>query len=273
MKIIVHIEPTLKHHAKYLKPLAKAMAKKGHDVAVRMNFVPGGCDLAVFWGHGKRTENLRARQIAAGKDYLVAEAAVFGEQLDMISLGFNGCRGEAEYEIGPDPDGRLKMLGVEAALWIGGDKKLFKKRVVFVVGQMESDSTVAGVNQQRFLHDAIVAGGNKTIFRQHPKGGVVPRIKCKMHDGDFDDMIKRASCVVTISSTSAVGAVLAGVPVIALDPRSMAYDVAGHSLDDIKNPPMPDRDEWMKKLAYVQWAPDELADGSALDVIFQRYAK
>lgn len=273
MKIIVHIEPTLAHHAKYLKPLAKAMKKAGHDVAVRMNFVPGACDLVVFWGHGVRTQNLRDRQIAAGKDYLVAEAAVFGKQLDMISLGFNGCRGEAEYEIGPDPDARLKMLGLEATPWIGGDKKLGKKRVVFVVGQMGSDSIVAGVNQHQFFHDAIVAGGKKTIFRQHPKGGVLPRIKCKIHDGDFDDMIKRASCVVTISSTAAVGAVLAGVPVIAVDPRSMAYDVAGHDLEDMKSPPMPDRDEWLRKLAFVQWTPDELADGAALDVIFQRYAK
>jgi hypothetical protein len=285
MKVTVYVNPNLEHHEKFLVPFGKSIAKAGHDVTIAQDLVFRFADLIIFWGHGPKTESIRERQIEAGRDYLVAEAAVYGEQLAMVSLGYNGCRGEAEYVMGDDPDGRAKMLGLKMVDWpeiaAAGDgavkraaktakNKLMKKKII-VMGQFPGDSSLSGVDFDGFVHDAMVMAGKKGVFRKHPRGGYVPRIKCNIHDGDMGDALKNASCVVTMNDTAAVEAVLAGVPVVAMDPRSMAYDVAGHSLEDMKNPATPDREEWFKKLAFVQWTPEELADGTAWKTVGKKY--
>ena len=284
MKVAVYVNPNLEHHEKFLVPFGESIAKGGHDVEIMRNQVFRFADLIIFWGHGSKTQSIRERQVAAGRDYLVAEAAVYGEQLAMVSLGYNGCRGEAEYLMGDDPEGRAKMLGLKMVDWPevgngdGAVKKLAKsakdklmRKKIFVMGQFPGDSSLRGVDYDGFVHDAMVIVGGKGVFRKHPLSEFVPRIKCKVHDGDLADALKNASCVVTMNSTSAVEAVLAGVPVVAMDPRSMVYDVAGHDLKDMKNPVMPDRDEWFKKLAYVQWTPEELADGTAWETVGKKY--
>ena len=285
MKVTVYVNPKLKHHEKFLVPFANSIKKAGHAVEVMRKNVFRVADLIVFWGHGANTKDIRDAQIAAGKDYLVAEAAVFGDQLAMISLGYNGARGEAEYIIGDDPEGRAKLLGLKVVDWPviannkdGGLKKAaamakakFAKKKIFVMGQVPSDAMLKGVDYAGFVHDAMVKAGGKGVFRKHPKSDYEPKLKCKVHDGDFADVIKNASCVVTMNSTSAVEAAIAGVPVVAMDPRSMVYDVAGHDLEDMKNPPMPDREAWFKRLAFVQWTPEELADGTAWETVGKKY--
>lgn len=284
MKVVVYVNPKLEHHERFLVPFGESIRKAGHDVEVARDRIFRFADLVIFWGHGPKTQSVRERQIAAGRDCLVAEAAVYGEQLAMVSLGYNGCRGEAEYMMGDDPEGRAKMLGLKMVDWPevgsgdGAVKKLAKsakdklmRKKIFVMGQVPNDPMLDGVGYDNFVHDVMVIAGSRGVFRKHPLSEYVPRLKCKVDEGGLDDALKNASCVVTMNSTAAVAAVLAGVPVVAMDPRSMVYDVAGHDLKDMKNPVMPDRKEWFERLAFVQWTPEELADGAAWQTVGKKY--
>ena len=78
----------------------------------------------------------------------------------------------------------------------------------------------------------------------------------------LEEDFKDAYCVVSFSSGSAVDAVLAGVPNIALDPGNMAWLVSKHSLDNIEYERyISDRKEWMQKISHCQWNVEELENG------------
>jgi hypothetical protein len=90
-----------------------------------------------------------------------------------------------------------------------------------------------------------------THFRPHPAGDNptgLPQAR------DFED-----SAAVTLNSSIAVQCVLNGIPTVTVDEGSMAWDVTGHSLNDIR---FPDRAPWCHRLAWTQWSDDEIRDGT-----------
>ena len=62
------------------------------------------------------------------------------------------------------------------------------------------------------------------------------------------------------SSNPAMEAVINGIPVFVSE-NSLCYDVGNHSLSNINNPVMPDRQEWTNKLSYTEWFPEEITQG------------
>ena len=285
MKVVVYVNPKMEHQKRALLPFAESIDPTKHSVDVVYDTIFRFADLFVMWGCTQRNEDLRKRQADVGKDCLIAEAAAFGGQLDMVSMGFNGSRGEAEYIAGDEPAGRAEEIGLGLAGWCGAvsddagklkklgakAKKLLSKKKIYIIGQVPSDSTLRGVDYDGFVRDALGVAGKKGVFRKHPKSDYVPRVDCEINDGDVGDVIDNALCVVTMTSTLAVEAVIYGVPVVAMDPRSMAYAVAGHSLEDMKNPVMPERAEWLLWLAYTQYGLDELADGTAWKILVKKF--
>ena len=73
--------------------------------------------------------------------------------------------------------------------------------------------------------------------------------------------LEDAWCLVTHSSTAAVTAVIAGVPVF-VEPTCAAAPVGRTDLD-IENPDYPEREAWVAALAWRQWAPVEISSGKA----------
>ncbi len=67
---------------------------------------------------------------------------------------------------------------------------------------------------------------------------------------------------VSFSSNAAVEAVVAGIPVFAMSESNMAWPVAGHDLEQIEDPPQPDREKWAWQMAYAQYSPGEMMDGT-----------
>ncbi len=69
-------------------------------------------------------------------------------------------------------------------------------------------------------------------------------------------------CAVGYNSTPNVVAALEGVPVYVEDPKnSWAADIAFTNLHEIQNPPMPDRSEWLHKIANIHWSNEEVKTG------------
>lgn len=64
------------------------------------------------------------------------------------------------------------------------------------------------------------------------------------------------------NSTPNVVAAIEGVPVYVDDPQhSWAQDIAFERLADIENPAMPDRTQWLEKIANIHWSNQEVRDG------------
>lgn len=76
-----------------------------------------------------------------------------------------------------------------------------------------------------------------------------------------DDLVN-CWCAVGYNSTPNVVAALEGVPVYVEDSKnSWAADIAFTDLSQIANPPMPDRSEWIHKIANIHWSNEEVQHG------------
>jgi len=76
------------------------------------------------------------------------------------------------------------------------------------------------------------------------------------------DALINCWCTVGINSTPNVVAAIEGVPGYIEDSRrSWAADVAFTDLAQIENPPLPDRTEWIHKIANIHWSNQEVISG------------
>ena len=80
----------------------------------------------------------------------------------------------------------------------------------------------------------------------------------------LEDELAEARLAITWSSTSAVEAVLAGVPVVCMDKRCAAWPVASHDVSMIIRP---ERLEWLSELTWRNWTHEELASGEAWEFL------
>jgi hypothetical protein len=79
----------------------------------------------------------------------------------------------------------------------------------------------------------------------------------------FQEDLDNAWAMVTHNSTAGVDAAVYGVPVYNTDDKALSWDVANHSFDNINNPDMPDRTQWLNNLGYAMWSKSEIEQGLA----------
>ena len=71
-----------------------------------------------------------------------------------------------------------------------------------------------------------------------------------------------AWCSVGYNSTPNCASVLQGIPVYLDDPlNSWAHDVGFDDISLIENPPTPNREKWLDKIAHIHWSNDEISSG------------
>jgi hypothetical protein len=108
------------------------------------------------------------------------------------------------------------------------------------------------------------------VVRPHPRSpfkldipGVRVEVPQKLRDtyDDFD-IDYNYHCVVNHNSGPAVQAAIQGVPVIC-DSSSLAGELSG-TFENIENIQLPDRTDWIIKLAHTEWTVDEIAQGIPL---------
>jgi hypothetical protein len=87
------------------------------------------------------------------------------------------------------------------------------------------------------------------------------RIATSVNANIRDDLIN-CWCVVGYNSTPNVVSVIEGVPAYVEDPvHSWAADVAFTDLNQIVDPPTPDRSVWINKIANIHWSNQEVCEG------------
>lgn len=83
---------------------------------------------------------------------------------------------------------------------------------------------------------------------------------------DIIDDFKNCWCSVTYNSSPGVASIIEGIPTFVTDPvpqNSQAFLVSNIDLSQIENPLLPNRQQWVEKLAMSHWNFTELANGEA----------
>lgn len=250
------------HQIETAKALAAGMAAHGDtaeifaadaDFMARTDF-----DAVCVWGW-RRGQVFRD----LGFDVLVMERAYVEDRFTWISLGWNGLNGKARW---PDQDSPQR--------WQQNFSHLLREwrtpaadspRYALLLGQVPSDSACRSINLESWLTGVarrLRSTGRHVLFRPHPKAPYVKVPGAVVSPGrSLADDLAVAEFAVTFNSNSGVDAVLAGVPTVAYDRGSMAWDVTSHSVDD--SLVRPDRSAWAHRLAWRQWLPAEIAAGVA----------
>jgi len=120
----------------------------------------------------------------------------------------------------------------------------------------------------------------KIVFRPHPRNfewvQFLPNLGIDIHipikiQGSYDDFnhnddLQNAFCVFSPCSNPGIQAALAGIPVFT-DSDSLAYDISNKKLENLSDPKLPDRKEWLVKICHTEWLLEEIETGLPLQRI------
>lgn len=108
------------------------------------------------------------------------------------------------------------------------------------------------------------------VVRPHPRSQIrekfadaVVETPKKMHNSYDDfDISYNYHCVINHNSGPAVQAAITGTPVIC-DTSSLAYPVS-EKWENLENPQLADRDQWLLKLCHSEWTVEEIGQGTPI---------
>lgn len=253
----IYYAPELPHQREWAGLFMAGLIKHGIEKEVSQYGDPMDHDLLVFWGHGWRNEKLRNEQIAKGRHYLVMERGFFQDRFLHTSLGFDGLNGRACFLNHSSHPSRWSPHSHLLKPWNP------RGNYYLLIGQVPGDNSCNHVDINKWCAQVRADADMPVMFRPHP---LVEESKTSL----AKDMAG-AAAVITFSSTVGVDAMLAGKPVIAYDPMSMVYGIAGHDVSEVSRVE-PDREQWAYDLAYTQWSRDEIESGEAWDHLRGMYA-
>lgn len=157
---------------------------------------------------------------------------------------------------------------------------------ILILCQRPKGWNMFGNDQDQWLDKMInkirkIAPERPIVIRMHPGDGsrfkqieklekrydALTTISTK--DNIREDLID-CWCTVGYNSTPNVVAAIEGVPGYIEDPQhSWAADIAFNDVNQILNPPLPDRSEWVHKIANIHWSNDEVRSGKLWAAIKQ----
>jgi hypothetical protein len=253
-RAIVIANERAEHQKSFGGAFAKGLERHGWTVSVRNEAAK--CDLLVIWG-ARRSDRI-CQQIGAGGEICVLERGYVGDRFAWTSVSFGGGLNGRGVFRGPmtDPSRWETHFAHLMQPW-----RTSSHGYALIMEQVPGDVAVRNVDLPRFYADARAAFEPKMPVRVRPHPNVNPRHGAVAIAGARASLaqdLAGARVAVTWNSNSGVDAVLAGVPAIAMDRGSMAWDVTGHTL---AMPPTPDRTAWAHALAWKQWARDEMESG------------
>lgn len=217
-------------------------------------------DALCFWGWRKGERYRRT-----GANVLVMERAYLADRFRWISLGWNGLNGRATW-----PQIDIASRWEQHFAHLMQPWRLKPDGYALILGQVPTDTAVMRMNYLGWAaHTAEQLRGrygHHVRFRAHPRAlYAVPGNVLDVSATTLEKDLEGARFTVSMNSNSGVDSVLAGVPSITADIGSMAWEVSSHHIDEIEV--TPDRTQWAARMAWKQWLPDEIVDGSAWAVV------
>ena len=219
---------------------------------------PCDADVAVIWSW--KQPRVINRQREAAKHVLVLERGFLQPRNQWVSLSWDGFNGRGSFPGAADGGARWdRHFGHMLKPWretVGGNALL--------IGQVPGDAALFGQDIVAWTQDfsaRLLGLGFQVTFRPHPLSPIPCPPGAILSVNSLATDLATAGFVVTYNSTTAVEAILAGVPAVVMDAGSVAYPMASHGLEEPLR--YPDRTAWCHDLAWRQWTLGELADGSA----------
>jgi len=207
-------------------------------------------DFVVCWGD-KVPANIRLPRLILEAGYINGQSGEYVlDRLRFVSAGWNGLHGRADSGPLDCPPDRWNALDEPILPWRADDGEY-----VLICDQHPGDQCSGPRKWWKPIADDLAHF--RVVYRPHPLFAPNQR--------PLSEALEGAGLVVTWSSTCAIRSVLDGIPTIALDRGSMAYDVASQSIDDEVY--LGPREQWAYNLAYRQFTHTELADGIAWEVL------
>jgi hypothetical protein len=251
VRAFLHYERSQKHQLEVMVAAAGGFAKHGIHVDIS-DGVYGGeeADFVVWWGD-------KVPQHLKDKPRLILEAGYINgrsgdyvtDRLKYVSVGWNGLHGRADPGPPDCPPDRYNATGIHMNPWHGNTST-----IVLICDQHPGDSCSPDSRKWwREIDREAVAAGLRVVYRPHP-------LLADANMVSLADSLEYVMRCVTWSSTAAIESVMLGVPTVAMDQGSMAWDVTSRTL---ANKYIGPRSQWAYNLAYRQWTHKELASGEA----------
>lgn len=225
------------------------------------------CDLIVTWGY-KPVEFIQKIK-SWNIPHLVMERGYLPDRFTYSSMGWNGLNNRAKFPPCTDGGARFRQLWPDLMRpWRepGG-------AYILLCGQVPGDAALYGRNLESWAQevtDYFTGRGRQVVFRPHPFVKRHGPVRCPVgatisaHDALEADLEGAELCV-TYNSNAGVEAVMFGAPTVAMDPGAMAWPVTSHALAE---PAVrPDREAWAHALAWCNWRIEEIADGTAWNLL------
>jgi hypothetical protein len=158
---------------------------------------------------------------------------------------------------------------------------------ILILCQRPKGWNMFGTDQDHWLEKTIhkirkIDAKRPIVVRMHPGDGArfkqidkinkrfgakIHRVTISTNQNIREDLIN-CWCTVGYNSTPNVVAAIEGIPGYVEDPaHSWSADVAFTDLNLIGNPPMPDRSEWIHKIANIHWSNEEVRTGQLWSAI------
>lgn len=268
------------------KPIFEAFAKSvtdaGHQVIYnepyRVMSHYENYDVAVIWSvlwNGRMSRNKVVWEQNRLLDRPVIVLEVGGIQRGTTwKVGLNGVNKDAYFGDATRDSNRPKRFGLELKPWRTNGE------YILICGQHDKSLQWAGMPPmtqwvEKTITEIQQYTNRSIIIRPHPRCPL-PNIEKKFKNvhkqdprkltgtyDDFDMKFDNIWATVSWSSNPGIHSIINGVPAF-VGPSSLAWNVANASLEDIENPQMVERTEWLEEYAHTEHTIDEIAQGIPL---------
>lgn len=169
---------------------------------------------------------------------------------------------------------RADSLGLSAQPWrLGGE------HILIALQRNDSNLWQGMAPTSQWVQQTVAAlqsvTDKKIVVRSHPRQPIrLPGIQVQQpvsipgtyDDFDFVQSLENVYAVINHNSSSAVQAILNGIPAV-VSTTSIAAPVAATDLSCINNLIRPDRQQWINDLAWSEWTVEEIAQGIPLQLL------
>ena len=279
------------------RQLLRDFQQKIPDSKMTTSEIYQSCDIAVMFGSWKKLSKKDYKWARAPhhilkddivkqhgrKPIIIIETPLLGRTIgrrhNYYRVGLNHYLNNlAEFNNKDCKPDRFNKLGLSIKPWRTNGEH------ILVLGQNLNDASLLGADMDLWVTTTIRhllrITKRPIVFRDHPENSNKIRevISRNFHDTkqvEYDenmtirDSLQNAHCCVAYTSGSSLDAILDGVPVIPTSQYNFVWEISSHSINDIENPKLGEREQLLYNLAYAQWSVQEIQKGKPWDHLYE----
>lgn len=261
-----------------------------------MNII--ACDVALIQGyvheHGKQAPHLTLRRQAIelqkvnNKKSLIVDSNLFlyinkHNPLHYLRYSFDGVFPTNGFYFDTEIDSqRWRKISNDLSITVKPWRT--NGSHILICLQRTGGWSMQGLDTIKWLQDTIIkiqkVSNRPIVVRTHPGDKKInsilklnyKNVKISQNESLVADL-NNAWTTIVYNSSPSVASIIEGVPAFITDPNpknSQSFDVGNFDISNIENPIMPERQQWLEKLAMCHWKFDELRSGEAWQ-FFKRY--